>query len=92
MSRETEREGEISEQVGNVSVTTSAAGWEFAHLMAGVDFRMSKTVGIGPFVDLSVAQYSSANSGASNTTTTTDIKDKALHEWLTLGARLVIFP
>jgi hypothetical protein len=72
----------------------SATGPEFAHLMGGVDFRISKVFGIGPFVDLSVAQYSSFNDvdDGSRRTPNNDIKDKAIHEWLTMGAKLIFFP
>lgn len=69
-------------------LTTSSgiAGPEFAHLMGGVDFRLTKVFGLGPYADLSVAQYTST-SGSSQ-----EIKDKALHEWLTLGVKFIFFP
>jgi hypothetical protein len=82
----------INESVGALSVSTTAAGVEFAHLMAGVDFRISRVFGIGPFADLAVAQYSSFSSGNSNNSTSQDITDKALHEWLTIGAKITFFP
>ena len=85
----------INESVGGLSVTTTAGGLEFGHIMGGVDFRISKVFGLGPFVDLSVAQYSSYDTGSSSvngTSTSHDIQNKALHEWLTLGAKFVFFP
>jgi hypothetical protein len=85
----------VSRSNGLITSNISAAGPEFAHLMGGVDFRISKVFGIGPFVDFSVAQYSSGTIGTTvNGTSVTpqDIKDKAIHEWLTLGAKFVFFP
>ena len=57
--------------------------------MGGVDFRLSRAFGIGPFVDLSVARFSS---GHDDLVGDFDIPNKATHEWLTLGVRAVIFP
>lgn len=74
------------------TVTVTATGWEFAHLMAGADFRISKTFGIGPVVDFSIAQYSRTATSGGLGDSSSDIKDKTLHEWLTIGARLVLFP
>jgi len=74
------------------AVTTTVTGWEFAHLMAGVDFRISKTFGIGPVVDFSIAQYSRTATSGGLRDDSADIKDKAIHQWLTIGARLVLLP
>lgn len=63
-------------------------GVEFARLGAGVDFRISQGFGVGPFVDLSLGNYSSASIGDEDE----DLEDTALHEWVTFGARFVVFP
>ena len=65
--------------------STSIGGFELARFMAGVDFRVTPLFGVGPFVDLSLASFSSVSNGAK-------INEKAMHEWLTLGARFVFFP
>ncbi|MBF5045138.1 autotransporter outer membrane beta-barrel domain-containing protein [Aggregicoccus sp. 17bor-14] len=73
--------------------TMTAVGWELARLMAGVDFRLSHAVGIGPFADFSVGRYSRVTlKEASGSETSGDLQDKAAHEWLTLGVRFVLFP
>lgn len=59
-----------------------------ASSMAGLDVRVSPTFGVGPFVDLDLGQYASD----AYPSPTRDIEAKALHGWLVLGARLVIFP
>jgi hypothetical protein len=81
-----------SDSSGN-SDSVAAAGWEFGHFMAGLDFRLSPSIGIGPMIDLSIGQYntlSTSNNG--NTTASGSIQSQALHEWLLIGGRLVIFP
>lgn len=60
-------------------------GFEFATLQAGVDFRAAESVGIGPFVNLSFGEYTTA--GTSQDDKTYNIDKKALHEWLTFGVR-----
>jgi hypothetical protein len=78
----------------SVAVGTSSddsigfAGVEFARFSAGVDFRLTKVFGLGPFVDLSMGNYSSISAGD----LTADIPKTSMHEWLTFGARFVFFP
>ncbi|WP_044986327.1 hypothetical protein [Sorangium cellulosum] len=78
---------------GNASM--SLMGVELAHLMAGVDFRLSSALGAGPVLDLSLAQYSSMTmelNGVEVPGASGQIAETALHAWLSLGARLVLFP
>ena len=39
--------------------TLSAFGPEFARLMAGIDWRVSRSFGLGPVVEGSIGQYTS---------------------------------
>lgn len=68
--------------------TLSVSGWEYAHFMGGVDFRLSRVVGLGPFVDYSLGEYKTAEVGS----VSQDIPSTAMHSWLTLGVRVVFFP
>jgi hypothetical protein len=69
------------------------AGWEYGHFMGGVDFRLSKTIGIGPFVDFSLGQYSHQSSQTPGSPQVDgDISNQALHEWILIGGRVVFFP
>jgi hypothetical protein len=73
--------------------TVEASGFEFAHLMAGVDVRMSRGFGLGPFLDLSLGQYSHMKVDVPRwPAEDRDIPDKAMHQWLALGLRCVFFP
>ena len=73
---------------GNTTQSASYSGFEFARLSGGVDFRISRVFGIGPFIDLSLARYSTFHDGNDDI----ELTNKATHQWLTLGARAVIFP
>ena len=72
------------------------AGYEFAHIMGGADFRINKVVGVGPFLDVSFGRYTKVGvaDGAGETSDSADIddSDEATHGWVTFGVRVVFFP
>jgi hypothetical protein len=71
----------------------SSTGFEYAHLMAGVDYRHSKSFGMGPFVDFSLGQYESVSYDLPGRSSSQQaMSSKALHEWITFGLRFVIKP
>ena len=76
-----------SSAVGDSS-SIGFGGFEFARFMGGADFRINRVFGVGPFVDLSMATYSTVSDGD----TSVSIPETATHEWLTLGVRFVFFP
>jgi hypothetical protein len=79
---------------GNGSSSLSYGGFEFARIMAGVDFRVNRVFGVGPFFDLSMGQYSTVSQTNTSglTSANQDIGGTTTHEWLTFGARFVFFP
>lgn len=68
---------------------TTYHGWEFGRFMAGLDFRLSRDFGLGPFADATIAQYSTVSTA---TVQSSDIANGALHSWVTVGLRFVLFP
>ena len=86
---------EASEETDEEDVFAAAlAGYEFAHLMGGADFRLNKVVGLGPFVDVSFGRYTKVGVANGDTTRNDDIddSDEATHGWVTFGIRVVFFP
>jgi outer membrane protein W len=84
---------EVSRVTGSAPGTTystTLVGPEYGHILAGVDFRVTKIFGIGPFVDFSFGKYTNASSEPSGKSA--EIPDKAMHEWLTIGAKFLFFP
>jgi hypothetical protein len=72
--------------------TISLGGVDYGHFMGGLDFRLTRGFGIGPFVDFGLGQYSSVNETVGGATVDGTVDGKTLHEWLTLGAKFTIFP
>jgi len=81
----------VSANGGTESI--SFFGPEFAHFLGGVDFRVSKGFGVGPFADFGIGEYTKASVTQNNQTISGTLDGgKAVHEWLTLGAKFTIFP
>jgi hypothetical protein len=70
----------LTASASGISTSFTTSGLEFAHVMAGLDFKAGDALRVGPFVDVSLGQYSSSDPGG-------DIQDKAMHQWLFLGVR-----
>lgn len=74
------------------SYSVDATGWELAHLMAGLDFRLSKWIGLGPIADFSLAEYTTLTTTQNGATAGGAVTSHALHEWLLVGVRVVLLP
>jgi hypothetical protein len=78
---------------GDEDGTVTNGGFEFGHFMAGLDFRITRVFGVGPFVDFSLGRYYRYRVDAPGLEDVDrDHDETAFHEWLTLGARFVFFP
>jgi opacity protein-like surface antigen len=77
-----------------LDVSSTFHGFEFFNLQAGVDFLPSEETnfGLGPFIALSLAQYSDATVKADGEEGSGEIQNKGIHEWLTLGIRGTFVP
>jgi hypothetical protein len=82
---------------GYESISTESSGVsgiEYAHIMGGVDFRVSRVLDLGPFFDVSLGTYlhyyedgaidAGPMAGA--------IHAKAMHEWIAFGMRGTVSP
>jgi hypothetical protein len=67
---------------GGVSDDLRLFGFEILNLQAGVDWRPSAGLALGPFVSFALGQYQTVTSGGASASLST-----ALHEWLQLGVR-----
>jgi hypothetical protein len=82
---------EAEGQEGSLGVS----GIEFVNFQGGLDLGIGdeRKFAVGPFVALSIGQYSSFNcDGILEDTCADDIEEKALHQWLTIGLRGVVVP
>lgn len=84
----------LSGETNDISLKadSTAKGFEFANAQGGVDFRVSDTLSVGPFVTFTVAQYASTSSrvefGDDSEEESSDIENKSIHGWLYGGVRL----
>lgn len=62
-------------------------GIEFLNLQVGGDYMVNPQFGIGPYVMLSIAQYSKADFESGGVSVSVDIDKKTVHEWLGFGIR-----
>ena len=70
----------------------SLRGFDFAHFLVGLDVRLSRSFGIGPFVDFSVGSYSHREIDTPSGRIDEDIRGRAFHHWLLVGPRFVLLP
>ncbi|HEY6077512.1 MAG TPA: hypothetical protein VIW29_01835 [Polyangiaceae bacterium] len=78
---------------GRYEETSTVRGFEFARLSLGLDMRLSRGFGMGPFAVASLGRYLKQETTINDYETSAgSIDDQAFHCFLTLGYRLVIFP
>jgi opacity protein-like surface antigen len=89
----TQANQEIDDRVTGRRESTTVSGIELARLAAGVDFRLSKAIGLGPELVAAFGRYSDTETQVNGDETFSgDIESPAIHTWLSLGFRLVLFP
>lgn len=75
---------------GGETLTRSWLGLEVP-LEAGLDVRLSPTLGLGPFAAVSIARFTSATSGRPGGPSTNEgIEDRATHGWAQAGLRMTV--
>jgi hypothetical protein len=72
--------------------TLTLRGFDIAHFVGGLDVRISRYWGIGPFVDMTFGMYTHSRVSTVLQTTDEPIDEKWPHAWLYLGVRCVVFP
>jgi outer membrane protein W len=70
------------------STDLGVTGWQFLNLQVGGDYKAMPNLGLGPFLAFSVGKFGSqSTTPAGGATTTVELQNTALHEWLTIGVR-----
>lgn len=73
---------------GGQTAKLDLRGFEFVNLQLGGDFKVSPMFSVGPYVALSIAQYSNEKLEIPGQPTVDgSIADKGIHEWLQLGLK-----
>jgi opacity protein-like surface antigen len=79
--------GSLSGEAGGQDVSVSFRGFELLNLTAGADYAVSPQFAIGPYLGLSVAQYSNMTLDDGVDEFSGEIDEKAMHQWLQFGIR-----
>lgn len=83
----------INDRVNGRREATRVSGWEYARLSGGVVFRPVKAIGVGPYVSGALGQFNRSTTILNNETVFEGkIESSALHVWISLGLRVVLFP
>ncbi len=77
---------------GRYSETSTAQGLELARLTGGLDFRVKRGFGLGPFALVSIGRYTRERTTINTVVSSSEITDPAVHAWLSIGLRMVVFP
>jgi len=83
----------LSASKSGQSITVSFSGFQFARFIVGGDFRLGSAFRVGPFVNFSLAQFSTVSSpldsqgNLTGTTQSVSIPNQALHQWLQFGIK-----
>jgi hypothetical protein len=84
-----------SNSSGSEQASQTFEGWNYAHLLAGVDFHAGKGVGLGPYLEVTSGSFGSqsvsataSSGGSSNTASQSgDIGSTSSHQWVSVGVR-----
>jgi hypothetical protein len=78
---------------GRYDETSTAQGFEFARLSGGLDMRLTRGFGMGPFAVVALGRYTHQRTEINDVVTFSgDVDHASTHAWASLGLRLVIFP
>jgi len=85
----------FSAPVGTSTVSVSVRGFEFVNAQFGLDFTLGSLFRLGPYVIANLAQYATGSgdiTGAQGGTVsgTSDIQNKRLHGWISVGLRVAL--
>lgn len=69
------------------SASGSLRGWEFANVQLGTDFTLSRIAAVGPFVGLTIAEYTTSEVTSGAVSVSAEIPNKTVHLWLMFGVR-----
>jgi len=82
---------EVEDPADERDERVTSTGITYARLSAGLDVR--EKVGFGPFVQVALGQFTSTETKLKGSGEfERRIEDRALHAWITLGARVVLNP
>ena len=77
---------------GGAGTGINLTGFELGRFAVGMDVRLSRYFGFGPFIGVDFGSYSHEHLQGTGGSVDGSIANTSLHEWTTLGVRAVLFP
>jgi hypothetical protein len=83
----------IHDRVQRREERTYATGFDFARLSAGLNFRLGRTIGLGPMITTAFGSYYRVKTFVNDRErANASVDNPAVHNWTTVGAQVVFFP
>ncbi|HEX9398878.1 MAG TPA: outer membrane beta-barrel protein [Anaeromyxobacter sp.] len=76
--------GSFKQEFAGLSQTTTLTGYDLS-LQAGGDYKVNDKFSVGPYLQISIAQYGHGETKGDLGDASGSITDKALHQWLGFG-------
>lgn len=73
----------ITVEAGGISADIKASGFEYVNLQVGGDFFLSPAFRLGPYAQISFAQYDTISAAGFSFS----VANKTMHEWLQIGLK-----
>ena len=84
---------ELDDRNARYRETTTMHGFTVAKLSGGADYRAGAAVGVGPFAELSIGNYTQSVTEVNEAIRFDGaVGEPDWHAWLTVGVRMVLFP
>lgn len=78
----------LNTSASGTEASETLRGWEFVNVSLGADYKLAPSLGVGPFIGLSVGEFTDASLSVTGLPDQSgSIDDKAVHLWLTFGMR-----
>jgi hypothetical protein len=83
----------IDDHVARRTETSTVEGFQYGRLEGGLDIRLGKVVGFGPYLQVEIGRYTHQRTSVYGSETYSgSIASTATHTWIGSGLRLVFFP
>lgn len=83
----------LTDRIAGRTERSEVRGLQYGRLQTGIDFRLGKAIGLGPYFYVELGRYTQASTTIYGRETYSGAIDQtATHGWFGSGFRLVIFP
>jgi hypothetical protein len=77
----------FSLSAGNGQASVDVKGMELVHLQMGGDYRVSRSIVVGPYLLCTLGRFTSITTSGLTTNTNGTLSDQSLHGWILVGVK-----